>query len=110
MSLLLRYLNFAKNGTSVVTPRKDPEYSGRILTLVTLNRQWGYPDSNGHLPYDYNTKVCLTPDAGHDCIKLSGAEDHKVNRFYLATGLYVAVYRYIQVYWVVQSEQMQLTH
>jgi hypothetical protein len=56
--------------------------------------QWGYPDANGHLPYSYNTKVCLTESPGSDCIRLSSAEDHKVNRFYLATGFWVAVYRY----------------
>ncbi|KAL1594609.1 hypothetical protein SLS60_010370 [Paraconiothyrium brasiliense] len=56
--------------------------------------QWGYPDSNGHLPYSYNTKVCLTKSPGLDCIRLSSAEDHKVNRFYLATGFYIAIYRY----------------
>lgn len=56
--------------------------------------QWNYPDANGHLPYSYNTKVCLTESFGCDCIRLSSAEDHKVNRFYLATGFFITVYRY----------------
>ncbi|KAF2449138.1 hypothetical protein P171DRAFT_480246 [Karstenula rhodostoma CBS 690.94] len=54
--------------------------------------QWGYKDANGHLPYSYNTKVCLTESPGCNCIRLSSAEDHKVNRFYLATGFFIAIY------------------
>lgn len=55
--------------------------------------QWGERDANGHLPYNYNTKVCLTDTVGYDCIRLSSAEDHKVNRFYLAGGFVIDVYR-----------------
>ncbi|KAJ4359458.1 uncharacterized protein N0V89_000011 [Didymosphaeria variabile] len=72
---------------------------GRVETGAKYQQvgamQWGYPDSNGHLPFSYNTKVCLTKEPGYDCIRLSSAEDHKVNRFYLATGFFIAVYRYM---------------
>ncbi|KAK7186455.1 hypothetical protein PSPO01_07412 [Paraphaeosphaeria sporulosa] len=56
--------------------------------------QWGERDANGNLPYNYNTKICLTKTPGCDCIRLSSAEDHKVNRFYLATGFFIAIFRY----------------